>query len=207
MSGDRTARWGVTGLGVALLLLVGALLWFRGDIAQWWAERQEPVEVSPEAAELAERKLRRLQEEGDTIRLSGVELSSLMQFRAPPWATERVHRPTVELVDDTVRFAGTVATDQLPSHPDLDRVRIMLPDSPRVQVVGRLQPLGEGRAALDIARVEFAGIPIPARYYPSVLQRLGRADEPGLAATAFALPLPRGVRAARVEQGYLILSP
>jgi hypothetical protein len=44
--------------------------------------------------------------------------------------------------------------------------------------------------AVDIGQVTFAGIPIPARYYPDVLQRFGRSDEPGLAPTAIGITLP-----------------
>ena len=199
MTGSRRSRV-IPGV-LVLLLLAGA---------GWWMLRgrqSEPVEVSEEAAAAAEGKLERLRAEGEPARLSEVELSSLLRFRSPAWFSERVGEPSVELDGDTVRVGGTIATSELPSHPDLDRVRVLLPDSSDVDVVGRLEALPSGRAALDIDRVEFAGIPIPERYYPDVLARFGRQEEPGLGPHAIAVPLPAGVGSVRAEGGYLILTP
>ena len=188
------------------LLAMGA--WFlRGPIAGLLGMGGEPVEVSPEAAALAEEKIQRLRDDGEPARLSEVELSSLLRYRSPVWLSERVHDPSVAMAGDTFRVSGKIATGELPSHPDLDRVRILLPDSSEVDVVGQVAGLPSGRVALEIQRVEFAGIPIPERYYPDVLQRFGRQDEPGLDPNALAIPLPQGVGGARVEGGYLILTP
>lgn len=190
---------------VALLVLAAGL----GGLA-WWlrgGEEAEPVEISPEAAEVAEEKLERLRTEGEEVALSAVELSSLLRYRAPVWATNTVGEPAVALSGDTVVVSGIVPTDRLPSHPELDRVRALLPDSSRFEIVGHVRPLDSGRAALEVAEVEFAGLPIPARYYPDVLRRIGRQDEPGLSPTALAVRLPEGVGSARVEDGRLILTP
>jgi hypothetical protein len=192
---------------VLLLALLGAGWWFRDDILRLVGREREPVEVSPEAAEIAREKLERLRSEGDTARLSSVEMSSLLRYGGPVWLTERVHEPSVEFSSDTVRVSGTIATSELPSHPELDRVRVLLPDSSRVEIAGVLRPLPPARLAVEIGLVTFAGIPIPARYYPEVLQRFGRTDEPGLAPTAIAVTLPDGVGSARVEGGYLVLTP
>jgi hypothetical protein len=104
-------------------------------------------------------------------------------------------------------LSGSVPTDRLPSHPQLEQVRPLLPDTSRFQIVGHVRPLGEGRAALEVAEVEFAGLPVPERFFPELLRRIGRRDEPGLAETALAVSLPQGVGSARVERGLLILSP
>jgi hypothetical protein len=202
------SRGGALGAGLVLLLaLLGAGWWFRDDILRLVGREREPVEVSPEAAAIAQEKLDRLRSEGDTARLSSVEVSSLLRYGGPGWLTERVHEPSVEFSGDTVRVGGTIATSELPSHPELDRVRVLLPDSSRVLISGALEPLPSGRMAMQIGEVTFAGIPIPARYYPDVLQRFGREDEPGLAPTGIAVTLPEGVGGARVEGGYLILTP
>jgi hypothetical protein len=200
---------GGTLLGVLaiLLLLAGAGWWFRGDILRLVGGEREPVEVSPEAAAAAERKLELLRSEGDTARLSSIEASSLLRYRAPAWLAQRVHNPGVEFAADTVRVSGTIATSELPSHPELDRIRVLLPDSSRIEISGVLEPLASGRMAVEVGEVTFAGIPIPARYYPDVLQRFGREDEPGLAPDAIAVPLPQGVGDARIEAGHLLLTP
>lgn len=196
----------------ALLVVVGAVgalgWWYRGDLWRLWqGEPAAPTEVSQEAADLAEGKLARLRSEGEEVSLSSVELSSLLRFRAPVWASNTVGDPAVALSGDTVVVSGVVPTDRLPSHPELDRVRGLLPDSSRFEIVGHVRPLDDGRAALEVAEVEFAGLPIPARYYPDVLRRIGRRDEPGLSPTALAVRLPEGVGSARVAGGLLILTP
>lgn len=203
-------RGGAGVLGLVLLLLVGlgALgWWMRGDLWRLWEGRTAPTEVSPEAAELAVGKLERLRGGGDTVSLSAVELSSLLRFRAPVWAANAIGDPAVAMAGDTVVVTGVVATDALPSHPELDRVRGLLPDSSRFEITGHVRPLAGTRAALEVREVELAGIPIPARYYPDLLRRLGRRDESGLPPTALAVPLPEGVGSARVVGGRLILTP
>lgn len=202
MKSRSRPRW----IGV-LLLVVLALL----AVGWWLSDRVDreriPVEVSVEAADEAERKIERVRSEGEEVQLSGVELSSLFRYRAPVWAVGGVDDADVEMHGDTLVLSGRVATDRLPSHPDLDRIRGLLPESSRVEITGQVRPLRDGSAALNIAQVEFAGIPIPSRYYPEVLDRIGRQPEPGLEPTALALRLPEGVSAARVEGGRLILTP
>lgn len=199
---------GVLPAVLVLVLAIGALgWWFRGDLLSWWQGDPAPTEVSEEAAVVAEQKLERLRADRDTVSLSAVELSSLLRFRAPVWATNSVAEPSVALAGDTVVLSGVVPTDQLPPHPELERVRGLLPDSARFEITGHVRPLQDGRAALEVAEVEFAGIPIPARYYPELLRRIGRQDEPGLPETALAVRLPEGVGSARIESGHLILTP
>lgn len=199
-------KWLVMGFG-ALVALGVAGWWMRERVAGLLGLEREPVVVSAEAAAAAEGKLERLRSDGETARLSGIELSSLLRYRSSSWFTSRVHEPSVALAGDTIRVSGTIATSELPSHPDLDRVRVLLPDSSQVDVMGRVGALPSGRASLDIERVEFAGIPIPERYYPEVLERFGRRHEEGLGPNALAIPLPEGVGAVRAEGGYLVLTP
>lgn len=203
----KRSRAGRVGALVALIALLGAGWWFRDEIASRFGFGAEPVEVSEEAAARAEAKIAALEPGGGPVHLTSVEASSLLRFRAPAWVRDRFHDPAVEFAGDTLRVSGTVATSDLPSHPELDQVRFILPDSSRVVLRGRVGALGEGRAALQVDAVEFAGIPIPQRYYPAVLERFGRREEPGLAPSALAIPLPAPVREARVEDSRLVLSP
>jgi hypothetical protein len=193
-------------IGVLLLVLLALLA-----IGWWLSDRADggrvPVEVSVEAADEAERKLTRVREDGEEVRLSGVELSSLFRYRAPIWAVSGVQGAEVEMHGDTLVLSGTVATDRLPSHPELDRMRGLLPESSRIEITGQMTPHRSGSAALNIEQVHFAGIPIPARYYPEVLERIGREPEPGLGPSTLALRLPDGISTARVEGGMLVLTP
>jgi hypothetical protein len=193
-------------IGVVLLIVLAllALGWWLSDRAE---RHRVPVEVSIEAAEAAERKIDRLRSNGEEVQLTGVELSSLFRYRAPVWAVSGVDNADVEMSGDTLTVSGMVATDRLPSHPELDRIRGLLPESSRIEITGQVRPFRRGSAALRIDDVQFAGIPIPSRYYPDVLERIGRQPEPGLEPEALALRLPEGVSTARVEGGRLILTP
>ena len=189
-----------------LLLIGGAAWWFRDSLPLPWGGGVA-TEVSPEAADDAEEKLAGLRAGQSEIRLSSTELSSLLIYRRPGWAPEAVRSPLVEMRGDTLRFAATIPTSGIPSHPDVDRIRDLLPDSARLEVEGRLRTLGGGRAALDVREVELAGIPIPERYYPPMLERFGRSGASGLLPTELDLPLPPGVSEVRVEDGFLVLIP
>lgn len=190
---------------LVLLLAGGALWWFRDALPL--PGGGFATEVSPEAAEDAEEKLLSLRPGGDEIRLNSAELSSLLIYRRPEWAPESVRSPVVQMEGDTLRVAATIPTAGIPSHPDVDRIRGLLPDSARLEVAGGVRMLGGGRAALDVREVELAGIPIPERYYPPMLERFGRSGANDLQPNELDLPLPPGVSEVRVENGFLVLIP
>jgi hypothetical protein len=197
---------------LAVLVLVavvgGVLAWaFYGDLVWRDGSAFEAVSVSPEAAAQAEEKLNRLRSAGDTARLNEVELTSLLRYRAEASYPDLLNEPSVGMTGDTMRVAARVPSERLPPLPELERIRLFLPDTARIELQGRLLPADGRRAAIEVDRVSFAGIPIPPRFYPDVLGRLGRRDEDGLPQNAIAFPLPEGVGSARVEDGFLILTP
>lgn len=194
------------GVLLVLLLLAGGAAWYFRDSLPFLGGA-EPMEVSPEAAADAREKLALLRTGGEPVRLSSVELSSLLRYDGAEWTPPGLSDPEIRMSGDTMVVSAIIPTDRIPSHPDLDRVRSLLPDSARVEVAGSVRSLEANRAALTVRQVEFAGIPIPERYYPPMLERIGRGDEQGLAATEMALPLPPGVSEVRVEDGYLLLIP
>jgi hypothetical protein len=191
---------------IAVIVLVGLLVLgyvFRDRLL---GGGREPTEASPEVAAAAQAKLEQLRAGGDSVRLSSVEITSLLRYRAPAAALEMVHDPTVEISNDTIRLTGRVPTDRLPSNADLEKIRLLLPDTAKLVVRGTLQNRGSGEEALRLQSVEFAGVPIPPRYYPIILERLGRQDEPGLDPSAVGFPLPPHVAGAHLSGGYLVLT-
>ena len=193
---------------VLVLLLAGGWLFFRDDVARLMGGgRPEATAVSQEAAAQAEEKLARLAQDGETVRLNDVEFTSLMRYRLRDRIPGDLESPAVSFRGDTVRLMARVPSDRLPDVPELGAARTFLPDTADVDVVGRLAPLRNGRAAFEVQRITFAGIPVPDRFYPQALERMGRRDEPGLSASAYPFALPNGVGAARVEGGELILTP
>jgi hypothetical protein len=206
MRTSRVVGW----LGAVLLgiVVLGLVAWaFRDDLLQRWNPAVEYTEVSPEAAASAEEKLERLRTRGDTVRLSEVELASYLRFRLAEQYSDLLRNPAAGMAGDTIRLGGSLPTERLPNLQELERVRAFLPDTTRVDIAGRLTTQQPGRGVIEIGEVAVAGVPVPPRYYPSVLERIGRRDEPGLAENALAFPLPQGVGTARVEGGYLILTP
>jgi hypothetical protein len=198
----------VAGLGIVVLLLAGGGWLFRDDMARLLGGGK-PVAtlVSPEAAAQAEEKLARLANDGETVRLNDVEFTSLMRYRLRDRIPGDLESPAVSFRGDTVRLMARVPSDRLPNVPELGAARAFLPDTADVDVVGWLAPLRGGRAAFDVQRITFAGIPVPDRFYPQALERMGRRDEPGLPPTAYPFTLPDGVGAARIEGGELVLTP
>lgn len=196
---------------ILLVLLAGGAAWLFRDELVRWVEREgreaAPAGISPETAERAAEKLDRLREDDEVVRLSEVEIASLIRYRWSGWVPAVLREPAVSLAGDTLRIGGRLPAELLPMVPELERVRDFLPDTVDVEVAGRLGPLAPGRAALDIGEIEVAGLPLPARFYPLVLERLGRRDEPGLPPAAIAFALPDGVSSARVEGGDLVLHP
>lgn len=200
-------RGGCFAAVVVLLLLAGAVWYFRADVLRLArGGGAEPTEVSPEAAAMAEDKLERL-EEGDTVRLSGVEISSMVRYRYQDRLPGGMETPTVAVAGDAVIFRGRLPTDRLPPAPELDRVRAFLPDTTDVEVSGHLRVVEPGRSAFEIEQLTVEGFPIPSHFYPTILERLGLGSEPGLPPHAFAFPLPGGVREVRAEGGTLLLIP
>jgi hypothetical protein len=161
--------------------------------------------ISPEAAAAAEEKLRRLGA-GEEVRLTDSEVNSLFRYRPEVWSLGGMKSPMVRMRGDTLWLSGAVDPEYLPPHPALDAVRMILPDTVRVDLAGTVAPFNERNAAVEVGSVEIAGMPFPARYFPEIIARLGFPEQPGLPERAVALPLPAGIRSARVADGELILT-
>ena len=94
--------------------------------------------------------------------------------------------------EDTARKVWRDAIDAAPPAPtaspataDLPIGYIPLPqglhpDTAKLVVRGTIRSRAPGEAELRLQGVEFASVPIPPRYYPVILDRLGRREEPGL---------------------------
>lgn len=193
-------------VGLALFGLLVVFAFSRGLIGP--GETARPLtEVSPAAAASAEDKLRRLQEGGEEARFSGAEITSLLRYHPELWSFEGLQSPDVWMEGDTLRIRGAVPTDQLPNEPEIEALRFFLPDTAHVEVSGTVRPLEPGTSVIDIASIEISGMPIPSRYYPLIVNRIGGGEPNGLSSAAYPLPLPAGIGSARVQAGELILTP
>jgi hypothetical protein len=192
---------------VAVVIAGGALFLSRGT-RPGEAEPDPAAEVvSAEAAASAEDKLSRLHLDLEEARLSGSEVTSLLRQRPEVWSLGPLIDPSVRISGDTLRLSGAVATSDLPADSDLDAIRILLPDTARIDLTGTIRPNSTGNVAVQVYSLEVAGMPIPARYHPMILKHIGetRTDDPD--GVTLILPLPGPLGTARVEAGELILSP
>jgi hypothetical protein len=197
-------RWIV---GIFLLLLVfGGILLFGLGIFPSRQQRPAVTEVSPEAAASAEMKLAAL-DNGEEVRLSGIELTSLFRYRPEIWSAGAVTSPAIQMSGDTLWLTGAIPTDRLPSQPEIDAIRFFLPDTAWVELAGHVRPMPGGVTVLDVSSIDLAGMPIPPRYIPVIADRMGHEQRADLPPTSIILPLPGGVGSARVEGGELILTP
>lgn len=195
---------------LVLLVVIGGGLWFfRGLIPGPWQRDPVITEVSEEGAVAAEAKLERLRNDGETVRMSGLEFTSYMRYRMAPRFSADIEMPTVAFEGDQVRVAGRLPKDRIPESQlrQLGRAADFIPDTATVEVGGGLRMLAPGRAALKVSSVAAERIPIPRDRYLPVLDRVGGMDEPGLERDEVAFQLPPGVGSARVENGELVLGP
>ncbi len=205
---------GCVGRAFALLLLVGIIgaAWHFGpslyEEVRWDASAPAPVlDPTPELAADAEaRILGLLDGTFEEISLAAVELESLIRFRMNEGWPEGVSPPTVAFRADELQLGVRLAHERLPRLPELDGILGFLPDTVPVQLRGRVLALSGGEAALLVNRIEAASIPIPRRFFEPILERVqpnGRADLPP---EALFLPLPTGIRSARVDGDRLVLT-
>lgn len=162
---------------------------------------------SPELASATLERLEALQagDAGSRLALDGVELTSLIRHGVPGIVPTGVGEPTVRLDDDRVTLSGRVGLDAFRGLQGFDEVVGLLPDTVEVVLGGVLMGLDEDNAAFQVDRIEASRVPLPRRMIPGILDALGRQHRPGLPSTALAIPLPRGLAAAYVQSGQLVL--
>lgn len=194
-------------IGLAALLFVGYK--YRDRIPGPWHHNDVvAMEVSPEAAQSADRKLARMRSSGDTVHLSSVEFTSYLRYRFKDQFTDQLEAPTVQFAGDTLTLNGRFPTDRLPDTRDVSALRDFLPDTADVKVRGQLRTLGPGRGAIRVENVSVAKVPVPRDVYINALKRVGGGGaEPGLGRDEYPFRLPPGVGSARVEGGELVLGP
>lgn len=193
----------IAGFLVVLALIAGLLAFALGFFPE---AGPEPTEVSPAVAAAAEEKLAGVTERGEEARLSAAELTSLFRYRPQEWSLGTIQSPVVEMAGDTLRLNGRVATDDLPVQEEIAPLRGFLPDTAQIRIEGTVRIGEPGETLLDITGVEVAGMPIPPAIYSRLLGQGATAGSQN-GTSDLSLPLPRGVRSARVEGGELILTP
>lgn len=206
----RLIRNVLAGVGclTVLVILVVAAWFYREDIQRWLTGRTEVVatEPSPELAERAEEKLRRLAEgEGDDeVRLSGLELQSWVEYRLADGLPDGVYDPRLTLRDSTLELSAELDLNRLAASSEAaEGLRRFMGDSARVttELQPRVQAPGEGSVA--VLSLQAGVVPVPPPFIPYVLRQAGfRTDGTG---RRVLFPLPEDVSEIRVEAGEVLL--
>jgi hypothetical protein len=205
---------GCVGKLLFLLILAGV------GVVVWWNYPQlldrvrgirEPAETgaalpSPELADATLDRFETFQSGGvGEMHLGDAELTSLVRYSVPGMLPEGVEDPSVRVQDGQVYLGARVAVRGLPDVPALREVMGLLPDTVPVEIRGTLAPFDIDRAALHVDQVQASRIPLPERYIPEILTKLGRVPEPNLPADAVLVPLPRGLSQVYVLRDSLVL--
>ena len=201
-------------LVLILFLAIAAVAWIWGPelLRTYTASRGGSSADGPTPSrELAEATLDRLEafragEAGEQLLLGEAELSSLVLYALPGVLPPGVDEPQVAIKDGRLHFSARVALEAFPDLPSLEEVLQVLPDTVLVELQGILTPFDRSRAALRVAHMEAARIPLPGRMIPEVLRGLGRRTLPNLPPDALAVPLPEGISAVYLLQDSLVLS-
>jgi hypothetical protein len=182
----------------------------ESTVAGWVAGIQERGgdQGEPDAAmgdEVALRLERFLSgQEGDSLVLQGVEVSSVLEFSTGGLLPPGFDRPRIRFEDGVAVLSLRAAMSRLPSFPELEGFMEVLPDTVPLELRGRIQAF-PGGTSMKVESIEAARIPLPRRMYPSILEALGRRDQPGLPPEAVEVPLPRGVQGVYIPGDRLVL--
>lgn len=191
---------------LVLLALVAAGLWtFRGFIPGPWQRSPVVTEVSEAGAVSADEKLKRLREDGDTVRLSGIEFTSYVRYRMAQRFAQDLETPIISFQGEKIRVDGRVPKDKLPLEK-FGAAAGYLPDTAEVAVDGTMRMVAPGRAALRVADASFSKLPVPRDRYLPLLRNLRLPTDTQLAEDEVGVQLPPGVGSARVENGELVLA-
>ena len=104
-----------------------------------------------------------------------------------------------------LRLRARVSRDAFPSFPRLEGVLEILPDTVPLTVDGSLLPFDETHVSVVVEGIDASAIPVPRRFYPEILDAVGRRALSGLPPNAVAVPLPDGLARAYVDGDRLVL--
>lgn len=193
-----------------LVVLVVALWRFGPDLGRQWLDWRTPsasADTSPElAAGVLTRYERLLSGQSDEILLSGAEVESFLRYTLDGAFPSGVTEPVVVLHDDQVRIVFQVEPGVFLEDRRWKRLGRGLPDALPVGARGRLLPASGGRAIFMVLRMDAAGIPLPGRMIPGLLDSMELERDPLLPPEALSIPLPPGVSNLRVEGDVLIVN-
>lgn len=197
-------------LVLVLLAVAVAAAWrFGPELAERVAEMRsaEPPGPSPELAEGAlDRYAELASGRTERVSLSGVELESILRFHLSEHLPPGVTDPGIRIRDGEVRASLRVALALIPTIPDLEGIRDVLPDPVPIELTGLVVTLEGSRTIFIVRRVEAGGVPIPRRFHSAVAAAIDPERSEDVPAEAITIPLPDDVRSLRIEGDALVVT-
>ena len=204
---------GCVGRMLALLGLVAILVlaWTRGPELWDWvrdgsAGTEEEVFREAVAADVLERYRTLVDGEVEEVSFTTVELQSVLEHALSDHLPEGTEGASVRLEEGELRLGMRVALSHLPSIPELERVRAILPDPVPIELRGALLTVEDGEAVFLVRRIDAAGIPLPRAMYAGILHSLDPTERGELPPEALRVPLPTGVRSAYIDGDRLVVT-
>lgn len=195
--------------GLALIAAVLGLAWYnRHELSTLWDRLwdREPV-VSEELAQSASAKLATLGRDGVTrVALHEAELQSLIKYRWTTALPDHVVSPRVGIGAGRVTMEAAVPVARLGRIAELDEIIAFLPDTTSLRAVASFVPLDGRHMVLEVHELGAAGVPIPKRLIPPILDRFRMHDVAGVGRNGLAVPLPPGIGNVYVSGDSLVLS-
>lgn len=208
----RRLRSCLAGVGCLTLLAAAAAgAWhYRAQITdaweRWTGDAPAAVEPSEELAARTERRIREaLAPSGPAeLRLTAVEVESLVRYRAARGLPDGVTEPSVTLADSTASASATVDVERVAGDRLPDMVRRMVGDSTRVtvRVVPRVPRTGVLR--LEVREFRAGAVGLPPVMLPWLLAQMGMpvSEED---ARAMDFRVGGGLTGAHVRDSTLVL--
>lgn len=202
---------GCVGRLLALALTVSLL-------AVAWTNRHEVVafvdtlldrepEVSETLADDAAARLAGLGRDGVTrVAFHQPELQSLLQYRWAAHLPDDLAAPRVALGAGRITLEGDVPTARFGRIAELREIIGFLPDTASLRAVASFVPLDSGRVAVEVHELGAAGIPIPQKLIPVILDRFRAERAPGAGPNAMVVPLPAAVGTVYVSGDSLVVA-
>ncbi|MEN8143942.1 MAG: hypothetical protein ABFS14_03230 [Gemmatimonadota bacterium] len=194
-----------------LVLAAGGAWYFQDDLKDVWnraltrLEITAPAEPSESAAQSAEKKLLRLGNGSTSVRLTEVELQSLLTYRLAPMLPPGVSDSQLEIRDSTVVISSLLQPAELSDLADGDVLSRVLGDSTRVTTELKPGVFTAGVARLEVEALQAGALAIPSPMIPFVLGSL-RIAGVETSARALLVPAPSELRQILVRDGAIELS-
>lgn len=112
----------------------------------------------------------------------------------------------VRVTGETVEVRALVRPSEFGGREVLGRLTAMLPAEDTVRIAGTLDGVRPGLGQFRVQSIRFRELPLPTSALAPLLRQAARGGErpAGVAADAFAVPLPPGVGDVRVRDGRVV---